>query len=90
MVFRGFFPKGGGEVRVTTEPVKFIRPVNITEVGHLTRITGRAFTAGVLPVKVTFRILLFIRTDALVNNLSNLLIRYFKQVEKRMKLNFCL
>ncbi len=40
-------------MRVTTEPVKFIRPVNITEVGHLTRITGRAFTAGVLPVKVT-------------------------------------
>ena len=49
---RGYFPKGGGEVRITAEPVRFIRPINITDAGHLTRITGRAFTAGVLPVKV--------------------------------------
>ncbi len=50
--FRGFFPKGGGEVRITSDPLRFIRPVNITDAGRLTRITGRAFTAGVLPVKV--------------------------------------
>lgn len=49
---RGYFPKGGGEVRVTVKPVKQLQPVDLTKFGTLLRITGRAFVAGSLPFKV--------------------------------------
>uniref|UniRef100_A0A8C6T706 RNA 3'-terminal phosphate cyclase n=1 Tax=Neogobius melanostomus TaxID=47308 RepID=A0A8C6T706_9GOBI len=49
---RGFFPKGGGEVLVTVNPVKELLPVVMTERGNITKIYGRAFVAGVLPYKL--------------------------------------
>ena len=51
--YRGYFPKGGGEVRVTTTPVKHLQPIEMTDPGHVTKITGTAFVAGVLPIKVS-------------------------------------
>uniref|UniRef100_A0A8C7ZJQ2 RNA 3'-terminal phosphate cyclase n=1 Tax=Oryzias sinensis TaxID=183150 RepID=A0A8C7ZJQ2_9TELE len=49
---RGYYPKGGGEVNVTVNPVKELRPVTLTERGNITKIHGRAFVAGVLPFKL--------------------------------------
>lgn len=53
-VVRGYYPKGGGEVVVTVNPVKELQPVTMTERGTITKIYGRAFVAGVLPSKVNF------------------------------------
>ncbi|KAK7889159.1 hypothetical protein WMY93_024719 [Mugilogobius chulae] len=49
---RGFYPKGGGEVQVTVNPVKELLPVVLTDRGTITKIYGRAFVAGVLPFKL--------------------------------------
>lgn len=53
IVRRGYYPKGGGQVLVTTSPVMpFLRPVDITTAGQVTRFSGRSFVAGVIPIKV--------------------------------------
>lgn len=50
---RGYYPKGGGEVFVRTNPIKgHLAPVEMIECGQITQITGRSFVAGVLPIKV--------------------------------------
>ncbi|RVE73648.1 hypothetical protein OJAV_G00033470 [Oryzias javanicus] len=49
---RGYYPKGGGEVNVTVNPVKELQPITLTERGNITKIHGRAFVAGVLPFKL--------------------------------------
>ncbi|XP_033115058.1 RNA 3'-terminal phosphate cyclase-like, partial [Anneissia japonica] len=54
VIKRGYFPKGGGTIIVSCEPVKCIKPLNLTNPGHLIDISGRAFVAGVLPIKVKF------------------------------------
>lgn len=59
---RGYYPKGGGEVVATVNPVKELQPVTMTERGTITKIYGRAFVAGVLPFKVNF--LLHTHTEA--------------------------
>ncbi|XP_073227285.1 RNA 3'-terminal phosphate cyclase-like [Porites lutea] len=52
IVRRGYYPKGGGEIHVTVKPVKQLRPLQLLERGSLTRITGRAFVAGRLPLRI--------------------------------------
>ncbi|PVD23961.1 hypothetical protein C0Q70_17237 [Pomacea canaliculata] len=49
---RGYYPKGGGEVVTTSHPVKVLTAIDLTNRGSVTRIFGRAFVAGVLPIKV--------------------------------------
>ncbi|XP_033636521.1 RNA 3'-terminal phosphate cyclase-like [Asterias rubens] len=49
---RGYFPKGGGEIQVRTVPVKQLKAVDMTDRGDLVKIHGRAFVAGVLPIKI--------------------------------------
>lgn len=49
---RGYYPKGGGEVFIRSQPVKYLRAVNMTDAGNVTRIYGRSFVAGQLPPKV--------------------------------------
>ncbi|KAK7101137.1 RNA 3'-terminal phosphate cyclase-like [Littorina saxatilis] len=49
---RGYYPKGGGEVVTTSFPCKVLKATEITDRGSVTRIFGRAFVAGVLPIKV--------------------------------------
>nr|KAF6397891.1 RNA 3'-terminal phosphate cyclase [Rousettus aegyptiacus] len=49
--YRGYYPKGGGEVIVRMSPIKQLNPINITDRGSVTKIYGRAFVAGVLPFK---------------------------------------
>ncbi|KAK0144125.1 RNA 3'-terminal phosphate cyclase [Merluccius polli] len=49
---RGYYPKGGGEVVVTVNPIKQLSPITMTDRGTITKIYGRAFVAGVLPYKL--------------------------------------
>ncbi|KAL8558569.1 hypothetical protein ACOMHN_032502 [Nucella lapillus] len=49
---RGYYPKGGGEVVTTSEPAKVLSAIDLTDRGEVTHITGFAFVAGVLPIKV--------------------------------------
>ena len=53
LFYRGYYPKGGGEVIVQMSPVKQLNPINLTDRGSVTKIHGRAFVAGVLPFKVS-------------------------------------
>uniref|UniRef100_A0A8C0GR56 RNA 3'-terminal phosphate cyclase n=1 Tax=Chelonoidis abingdonii TaxID=106734 RepID=A0A8C0GR56_CHEAB len=48
----GYYPQGGGEVIVRMSPVKQLSPINLTERGTVTKIHGRAFVAGALPIKL--------------------------------------
>ena len=49
---RGYYPKGGGEIHVTVNPIKQLKPLQLLQRGLLSKITGRAYVAGVLPFKV--------------------------------------
>ena len=49
---RGYYPKGGGEIHIKVNPVKQLKPLQLLERGSITRITGRAFVAGVLSFRV--------------------------------------
>ncbi|XP_044288504.1 RNA 3'-terminal phosphate cyclase [Varanus komodoensis] len=49
---RGYYPRGGGEVIVGMAPVKQLSPIDLTDRGTVTKIHGRAFVAGTLPVKL--------------------------------------
>lgn len=49
---RGYYPRGGGEILVRVSPVKYLKPINLTDRGSVVKIYGRAFVAGVLPYKM--------------------------------------
>ncbi|XP_053614265.1 RNA 3'-terminal phosphate cyclase [Plodia interpunctella] len=49
---RGYFPRGGGHVTAEISPVKQLQAVAMTEPGSLQRVSGAAFVAGVLPIKL--------------------------------------
>jgi RNA 3'-terminal phosphate cyclase (ATP) len=50
---RGYYPKGGGEVRVSVPPVRGpLRALRLRERGAVRRVGGRAYVAGVLPLLV--------------------------------------
>lgn len=51
---RGFYPKGGGEVRVRTQPTTTIQPVEFRDRGALTRCWGITYSAN-LPEHITQR-----------------------------------
>ncbi|XP_013083897.2 RNA 3'-terminal phosphate cyclase-like isoform X1 [Biomphalaria glabrata] len=46
---RGYFPKGGGEVILKSQPVKCLVGVEITQPGELFQVYSRSFVAGNLP-----------------------------------------
>ena len=52
IVTRGYFPKGGGEIVVKANPIKEIKPIKLTDRGHIVSVYGRCYVAGVLPVKI--------------------------------------
>uniref|UniRef100_A0A672G350 RNA 3'-terminal phosphate cyclase n=1 Tax=Salarias fasciatus TaxID=181472 RepID=A0A672G350_SALFA len=58
VVKRGFYPKGGGVVSVSVQPIRQLQPVVMETRGGVARITGTAFVAGVLPIKVTLMLML--------------------------------
>jgi len=54
IVRRGFYPKGGGELRLTVEPAPAIRAFSWCERGPVTRIAGRSYSQG-LPSHIAER-----------------------------------
>ena len=52
VVRRGYFPKGGGEVRVEVEPVKALNSVSLLDMGKVVEVKGIAYVAGRCPKKV--------------------------------------
>ena len=57
MCFRGFYPKGGGEVRIGIEPLKSISSVNLADFGCINKVWGECFVAGVLPPRVGIKLI---------------------------------
>lgn len=50
---RGYYPKGGGVVHFSVSPLQcHLQPIVLLDRGHVIRITGAAFVAGVLPKKM--------------------------------------
>lgn len=49
---RGYYPKGGGEVVITVNPIQELTAVDLTEFGQIKRFFGRAFVAGALSKRV--------------------------------------
>lgn len=58
--FRGFFPKGRGEVLITLDPVHHLKPITLLDRGDISGITIEAFTAGLVHRKVSKRSLLIV------------------------------
>lgn len=51
--YRGFFPKGQGEVSLEVKPVmKALKAADFTDFGELVSVHGIAYVAGALPIKV--------------------------------------
>ena len=50
--YRGFYPKGGGEVVVKCSPIDHFKPVELITPGNITDINISSHVAGVLPIKV--------------------------------------
>ncbi|KAK3907183.1 RNA 3'-terminal phosphate cyclase, partial [Frankliniella fusca] len=48
---RGYFPRGGGLVTMRIDPVSQLKPVTLLDPGQVTRVWGRAFVAGNIPVQ---------------------------------------
>jgi len=52
LIFSGYYPRGGGEVRITINPIEQLTAVDLTEFGQIKRFFGRAFVAGTLSKRV--------------------------------------
>jgi hypothetical protein len=49
---RGFYPKGGGEVDLTVEPVKQLACVTLDQPQTIKCVHGISFVAGTIPIRV--------------------------------------
>lgn len=74
LIRRGYFPKGGGHISVTLEPVNFFKPVNLCDQGTVQEIFGWAFVAGSLPLQIA-------------HDMANGAIRKFKQKFPNLNIN---
>ncbi|CAF4269092.1 unnamed protein product, partial [Rotaria magnacalcarata] len=48
----GYYPRGGGEVRITVNPIDQLTAVDLTEFGRIKKFFGRAFVAGTLSKRI--------------------------------------
>jgi RNA 3'-terminal phosphate cyclase (GTP) len=48
---RGYYPKGGGEVSVSIDPLKYPQPIELTEQGNITRISGMSIASKELMLR---------------------------------------
>ncbi|KIY49059.1 RNA 3'-terminal phosphate cyclase [Fistulina hepatica ATCC 64428] len=44
---RGYYPKGGGKLRAVVRPVEKLRPLRLTDRGHVVRVAGISHVAGI-------------------------------------------
>lgn len=52
VVKRGYFPRGGGEVRITADPVAQLQPLVLDNPGRIVAIRGYSYVAGHVPKRV--------------------------------------
>ncbi|CAF2093763.1 unnamed protein product [Rotaria magnacalcarata] len=52
IIRRGYYPRGGGEVRITVNPIDQLTAVDLTEFGRIKKFFGRAFVAGTLSKRI--------------------------------------
>lgn len=52
---RGYFPKGGGEVRIHTAPIKCLNPITLLDRGDIKTIYGWSYVAGTLPIHMAHK-----------------------------------
>ncbi|XP_046637601.1 RNA 3'-terminal phosphate cyclase-like [Daphnia pulicaria] len=52
LIRRGFYPKGGGEVDLTVEPVKQLSCVTLDQPQTIKCVHGISFVAGTIPIRV--------------------------------------
>ncbi|KAL1487979.1 hypothetical protein ABEB36_015359 [Hypothenemus hampei] len=55
---RGYFPKGGGEVVVTVDPINKLNGIYLNKFGTVTSICGWSFVAGTLPEHLSHKMAL--------------------------------
>ena len=53
LLIRGFYPKGGGEVRVTVDPLPKINPILLTNRGKLEDLTIECYATKEIPNHVS-------------------------------------
>ncbi|CAF3536467.1 unnamed protein product [Adineta steineri] len=46
IVRRGYYPKGGGDVRISINPIEQLTAIDLTDFGQIKRFFGRSFVAG--------------------------------------------
>ncbi|KAI9092581.1 RNA 3'-terminal phosphate cyclase-domain-containing protein [Phlyctochytrium arcticum] len=56
LVKRGFFPKGGGEVKVRIQPIKQLKAIQLVQRGTIEKIAGFALVTHRLPAHISRRI----------------------------------
>lgn len=54
LIKRGFYPRGGGQIKASIEPVETLRAINVVDLGLLKGIKGVSFSSN-LPVHVVRR-----------------------------------
>lgn len=52
LVKRGYFPKGGGVIKVYVNPIKSLNGVSLIDQGDVKAISGWSFVAGNLPMHI--------------------------------------
>lgn len=77
LIRRGYFPKGGGEVKVNVNSVNHLNPINLTDRGEIAKIYGWSFVAGSLPDRLSHQM-----ADSAINVLkgySNVNVESYKE-----------
>nr|CAH7750300.1 unnamed protein product [Callosobruchus chinensis] len=77
---RGYFPKGGGEVKVTIDPVPHLNPVTLTDRGKITDIYGWSYTSGSVPIRLAY--LLAENAERLLTEYGHVAIQKYKEDQK--------
>ena len=48
---------------IEAQPLRELKPIDLTDFGKISSISGRAFTAGVLPIKVTITMIIWLESN---------------------------
>ncbi|XP_068620478.1 RNA 3'-terminal phosphate cyclase [Battus philenor] len=51
---RGYFPRGGGHVRVMIMPVRQLHGIEMTEPGSVLQVQGYSFVTGTMPMRLAY------------------------------------
>jgi len=55
VIMRGYYPKGGGIVKLKTKPIASLKPIQVEERGDIVKIEIHAFCSGIIPEHVPKR-----------------------------------